>query len=496
MKNLTDTQKKWALTACLSAILSFNMVVALSSTQYSVTDLASHEEEQEEIAKKKTSTSTKYEEMDTEDGLLEVRFSKIGKETYVTIPKKIQSGFCYEQTCGSKNFVLPESFDSDIKELKKALRKKMAAASKQVEAKDDDDTDLDVVRKRTPRVADRREKDEDVEDSDDMHPDLVALQDRCDNKEDESRMHCFANGLTSLLSKEKYEYVNGKRKKKKKIITYNKNEVMEIYKEEIERPLIKALTSINDEQTVRDGQDILADMMGSVSKNYGYLRERLSTVAANSVALSYQDAQNQMKRAQTTTNPYLAKSMMDNGFMKLNMAHQLAGSLDQTVVAGLDAAYSNQTLTAEQAVLTYDNYYARIVQPIIQGMRNQPLAYVISTNNLVDVNGALNLNGNNGLNIVNVSSGPVGQSRSLGNGIMLHSNGLTSNNVMPNSAPMIVNNGQAGTASIQVIPLNQVPGISSTTFPAGQNAHILPQNALPAGGQFAPVPTGSRGRGL
>ena len=34
MKKLTDTQRKWALTACLASVLSFNMVLSLSGSGY------------------------------------------------------------------------------------------------------------------------------------------------------------------------------------------------------------------------------------------------------------------------------------------------------------------------------------------------------------------------------------------------------------------------------------------------------------------------------
>ncbi|WP_413288952.1 hypothetical protein [Bdellovibrio sp. HCB337] len=485
MKKLNEPQKKWALAACLATVLSFNLVMGLAGSNNGVADFAS---------KKKVSDEelldveeTELDEVDAED--IEPRFESIITEkgrlkikyvqeedgsTTAIVPKKLESGFCWDK-CGKK-YLLPKNFTSSKADLELALRKAMVkeviqkSKEEDVEQEDVSDEELDEVvtkkaKKLKKKVEEEQDEEETVEIEEKEDKEMIALNKKCDRKEDDARMSCFANGLKAMLS-------NGKKE-------HAREDVLRMYKREVEPGLIEALSDMRDSDRREEGQTILEDMLASISKKHNYLRERVVKLSALAVIKANQDAQKSFQRAESlkSTNPQQAMRWQVDGFNRRSMAEQMASNLDYTLQSGLESAYYNKMISENKAVDLYSTQFSDVVQPIIQGMRMNPHTYVIASGPLSESGLMMDSNGNL---VSSDSLGPIGQMRSIGRGIYVINNGLTSSNVIGSSTPTIlatgVNVGQ-GTATIQAIPASAIP----TSF-------MSTGAALPVGGQPIAAP--------
>jgi hypothetical protein len=114
MRKPTDTQKKWALTACLASVLSFNLVMGLTGSNFNSASFASVKDPN---IKLETFISDKGEE-------LKVKYIlENDTQTAAIVPEMLESGACY--TCGKK-YLLPKNFSSSATSLEAALRKAMS----------------------------------------------------------------------------------------------------------------------------------------------------------------------------------------------------------------------------------------------------------------------------------------------------------------------------------------------------------------------------------
>ncbi|HEY8272213.1 MAG TPA: hypothetical protein VIG33_15085 [Pseudobdellovibrionaceae bacterium] len=562
MNKLTDTQKKWALTACLTSVLSLNLVMNLANSSlisnYQSADFASESRYTREVAAElaaeavkdpakkpapieitKTATPKAAPKPETDSENTESAPTKKGsairpptpeeaandegsssveaapeknqaesqdpnikwvpfvsekgerikvqytqendKQTLALVPKVTQAGICY--SCG-KEYLLPKEFSSSASDLEAALRKainKKAAVNNDEEKIADTSEDEDLE----PQVVSRSSKinQEIGEDEEEPAPeedkDFVALKKKCDNKEDDSRLECFANGLTKLL---KDTYDNRKSKKE-----HRKEDVLALFKEEIQPGLISGLKDVSDllpsrrmrtdpfadvvdteqENRREKAQVLVENMISSISKKYNYLRQKLTAIAASVVLKSQEEAQQKLKLADQIkqTNPGQALKLQSEGYAKLRAANQSGYEIGGTLFNGLSSAQDFNYINQEQFDNLYQDNYANLVNQAIQGLTTNPLTYVIPSATLSP--GSRIVDGNGQEFTLTPSTSPLVQQR-LGRGISVVNNGLTATNLATQNAPRIVTLGgilQPGTATIQPFQATQAQTLQSLSAP-------------------------------
>lgn len=468
MKQLNENKKKWALTACLAAVLSFNFIMGSQEVPFYTADLAATSPEEKTdsanaedvgdlkdvkdvggstVRLKKQTGQVKFAEIITKDGKLPIMYLPKGSKTLAILPKEVEGEFCWYK-CGEE-YLLPVNFKSNTEDLELAFRKVEASSVVETDEEEEDlDDKIERRKKKLEEVADNEETDEE-EEEEKIHKDLLALEKKCEDKEDDSRTECFANGLTSLLK-------NTKKNKKKEL---PKDQVLALYKKEIEPGLLDTLSDVRNADRREEGQVILEDMLGSIAKKYEYLRVSLVKLSALVVINAQKTAQTRFRQAEQlkSTNPYQALRLQADGFNRRSQAEYMAMNLDYTLQSGLESAQFNRLIDENRVVDLYTNQYIEVVNPIIQGMRQNPLGYTISSSLIADGTGLLfDTSGNS---LINPSAGPISELRSMGRGVQVFNNGLTSVNTMPAGAPRIVTTGTAapGSAVIQVIPASQIP---------------------------------------
>lgn len=465
MKKLTDTQRKWALTACLASVLSFNMVLSLSNVGYGSASFASNQPRYESmISNKGEKLEVKY--VADEDG-----------KTVAIVPEKLESGYCYQ--CGEK-YLLPKNFDASASALEAALRKAMSdkkdVKAEEIAQNESEGEDLD--QKPAKKVAETkktvRAKDDsqDAQDEDQENPDFAALREKCDKKdEDAGKLRCYASGLTKLL------------KNKKK--AYDKNEVMSLFREEIEPGLRAGLADVSDLLPKRasrfdmgtdeeglsrrqETQTLVEDMIAQIGRKYNYLRERLTKLAANAVLKNQETAQIKLKQADQIKNsdPATALRLQSEGMARLHAANQVANDIGGSLYDSLESAQWSNYITSDQFEGLYYNNYANVVEQAIRGMNQNPLTYALPNVTLADGMTVVDQNGQTFT--VTPSTNPIVQSRINGRNITVMTNNLTPANVANSSTPRIATlNGmqaQQGTATIQMFQGTSAP-INQTTMP-------------------------------
>jgi hypothetical protein len=452
MKKLTDTQKKWALTACLASVLSFNLVMGLTGSNYGSTSLASAKLEAEAapVAAPSKDPNIKFEAVTSSFGeVLPVKYIRQNDKTMAVVPEVLQSGVCYK--CG-ENYLLPKEFNSSAADLEAALRKAMGEKTGK---------------------ADKAAAPSDSDDVKAEDKDIAALKKKCEHKEDDDRTECFASGLTNLLTD---KHASNKAKKKKE---YKKEDVMALFIEEIQPGLISGLKDISDllpsrrmhndpfadMDTEKDNrrektQNLVEDMISSIGKKYNYLRQRLTAIAAKAVLSNQEAAQLKLKQADQlkTANPSQALRLQSEGFARMNAASQIANQIGGSLSDGLSSAQWSNLITQDQFDNLYQTNYADVVTAAIQGLSANQLTYVIPSVPLS--NGSVIVDGSGQSYTLTPSKNPLTQ-RAVGRGITVIPNGLT-----PGSAHNLQRmNGSAtpGTATIQVFQATPAPAAAQNT---------------------------------
>lgn len=453
MKKMTNTQRQWALTLALTTALGANMVSSLGQGGYSMANYSSSEPRYESLISNQ-GEELKVQYLATEDG-----------KTTAIVPQKTESGLCYE--CGEK-YLLPKNFDSSATALEAALRKAMYEERKSAAAP--------ASAPAAKPVAEKKQEQEEVE-VEQENADFLALRERCDKKSDDSfRLSCYANGLTKLL------------KDKKK--SFDRDEVMDLFRSEIEPGLRQGLADVSDlvprrasrldsgefsdmgDSRREETQALVEDMLAQIGSKYNYLRQRLTMIAAKAVLSSQESAQAKLKQADQlkTSNPETALRLQTEGYAKLRAANQIANDIGGSLYDGLESALWSRLINDDQFDSMYQTNYASVVNQAIQGLTANPLTYVIPSVTLADGTTIIDQSGQS-FTVTpspNQATNPAVQNRNGGRGITVIMNNLTPANVVTAQSPRIAIATGApvpqGTATIQLY--QGTPAPVSTESPA------------------------------
>ncbi|MGZ3805420.1 MAG: hypothetical protein ACXVB4_14490, partial [Pseudobdellovibrionaceae bacterium] len=352
-----------------------------------------------------------------------------------------------------------------------------------------DGADLD------PEVQSRKEKRSDENSEEDK--DIVKLKKKCENKEDDSRLECFAHEFTNMLS-------DSSRNKKE----HNKDEVLALFRDEIQPGLASGLKDISDlvrftrmrydpfadvetdpASRREKSEALVQDMISKISKKYNYIRQKLTSMAAEAVLANETEAQRKLKQADLIkqTNPGQALKLQSEGIARMNASNQIANQIGGTLSDGLTTALDFNRINEDQYNNLLQDNYGNLVSQAIQGLAANPLTYVIPSVTLSD--GSTLVDGT-GRIFTLTSQNPLLTQQRSNQGIIFMGNGLTSGSVAPLNAPRIsaLNGVSApGTATIQVIQGNQmIPGGNQQALPGGTQALPAPVANQPQMIQSAP----------
>lgn len=475
MKKLTDTQKKWALTACLASVLSFNMVIGLTHSTYGTASFASGSPDDKDVPVDED--HIKFEPFVNNKGEeIKIKYIQEDDKTIAIVPKKLESGFCFED-CGKK-YLLPKNFDASATSLEAALRKAINKDDVKAKPIDADETasagtDLDKPAKSDKRQ-NRGRKEVQDDDKDQESPEFASLRENCDKKDDEYQLSCYGNGLVHLL------------KNKKK--TYDREEVLSFFKENVEPKLRAALADVSDllprRQRVsrfgldiddaagsmntrrKDAQDLVESMAAQITGKYNFLRERLAKISANAVLSNQQQAQAMLKQADLlkTSNPQQFLQLQQLGYAHRAAANAVANDLGGSLYDGLDTAQWSNYITGDQFQTMYQTDYANVVNQAIQGMAMNPLTYQIPSVTLADGMTIIDQNGQSFT--VTSSTNPLIQKVVNNKNIMVMTNKLTPANVITAGAPQILV-GSAGQGTATITPLQATTAVTAPVANAG-----------------------------
>jgi len=473
MKKLTETQKKWALTTALTGALSLNMLFSLTTfSGYSSASLASSEPRIESVKSYGQELRVKYV-----PGAGENTLAIIGEE-------ESEGSYCYEK-CSTRQYLLPKNFSSNASDLESALhaaihRNETAQAEKPASSKEGQDLDAKPAEAAKPKEEKQTQaKNTDNDDQDDKeNPDFAALRERCKKKSDDAaELRCFATGLTKLL--------------KNKNKTYDRNEVMSLFREEIEPGLRAGLADISDLIPRRSGgrfsmgldvemegssrreeaQSLVEEMLGQIDRKYNFLRQRLTALTTKAVLNNQESAQAKLKQAEQikSADPQTALRLQMEGYARLRASNQVANELGGTLYSGLESAQWSNFITNDQFDTMYYTNYADVVNQAIRGMAANPLTYSLPSVTLADGQVIVDANGTSFT--VTPTANPVVQNRVNGRNISVMTNGLTAANAANSSTPRILSVSgvaQPGTASIQLFqgtaaPVNQTNSVVPAT---------------------------------
>ncbi|HRO66599.1 MAG TPA: hypothetical protein PL182_03435 [Pseudobdellovibrionaceae bacterium] len=270
--NLTQTQKKWALTATLLMVLGFNLSAPLKSGMQTL-ELASEGE-------------TKTQTIVSANGAseVEVQFVKSGDDkTIALVPYEFEGRSCESQDCMTTQ-VLNVPFESEARDLEKALRAKYATSGNPIrpakEAPVDEESEQDAKLAKDQAILDR-------------------IATNCDRKEE-------GQAKASCLTK---EFVKALKDKRKKI---DKDLALEFFNDTIKPELLTALTSqeissialggsVFGETSVR-GAELLRKIQAEIPREYGDIRKAAKDVAVQVVNKYSMDAKNAAAEAKNKSD--------------------------------------------------------------------------------------------------------------------------------------------------------------------------------------------------
>jgi len=447
MKRFNETQKKWALTASLATVLSFNLIMGLTGTTYGSMSLAATapDDAAPEVLIEGELAEPRFEPLVTDKNKYKIKYVKQEDgTTKAYVPKIVEGKYCWED-CG-KEYFLPTNFEASREDLEQALRKALKKDAVKAELLANDEAEEDdseaVVEKKAKKLKKGKKQKEEVEENED----LVALKEECAEEEEDYILGCYSEGLQTLLTD-----------KKKNL---PQEEVLALYEDEVEPLMIEALSDPNNRERRKEAHQHLGDMLSSVLKKYNYLRERMVHLSALTVIQAQQEAQALFKKGDSV-----------RGMRRRAIAEGINFDLRSTLNTGLVKAQYDKFISDAHAEELYTNKYLDVVDPIIKGMQQNPASYVITTPML---EGDLYMyDGNGSLIQLGTTQNTVSNMRNLGRGVTTLNNGLTQVNVLSTNAPRIVTvngmNNAPGTATIQVIQANQIPQHSAPVAAPGTN---------------------------
>jgi hypothetical protein len=298
MKKFTDTQKKWALTATMIAVLGCSVSFNSNNTGNSSVDLAS---ESEELMVPTNVTIGKED--------IKVRLIKMSdKETTVVLPpQKNSEGKVLFECADCSTFVLNKKLrnDSDtIAEFQAEIIKKWTSKKEEKVVKEasgnvkEDKEDRDVSERDEKREARRAEA---KREKDEYQDDLDLLKDAAEDCRIEStkseKLKCVIDVYSDTLSEEiSFKYKNRKGETVTGSRQINAKAALDFYTKNIE-------SGVKSDLRRTGGNSALYEVLASLPSDFNNVRQKAlssSTVALYEATVDYRDS---IARAMQSRSP-------------------------------------------------------------------------------------------------------------------------------------------------------------------------------------------------
>ncbi|QDK46808.1 hypothetical protein DOM22_17415 [Bdellovibrio sp. ZAP7] len=203
-----DTQKKWAMTGVLLAVLGFNISPPKSVRGFSLTEMASTED-------------VKIDEITREDGVYEAKYSKFNDNQTLVEYRKILTESGAEVNCDTcmEKMVLDKPFATRVDVLNMNLMKALSAVEPKVVAASASRGEArkrsvrgvkeEQAVKETKRAPKEEEEEMDTEEeSSAFSSSLASLAETCKaKKKGMKQLECLSNGLSRLMEKTESEEI-------------------------------------------------------------------------------------------------------------------------------------------------------------------------------------------------------------------------------------------------------------------------------------------------
>ncbi|MBC7371853.1 MAG: hypothetical protein H7326_09820 [Bdellovibrionaceae bacterium] len=485
--NFTASQKKWALTASLATVLSFNLVMSLGHQDFGSGSFASHEEDRLEdeargkrdadAIRDRIETSKRDKAVTNREGVLKMRDVEIndqkeqvllvkeGTKTRAIISKTNTEGeMC--NTCGGSR-LLPVAFDSDLGDIRSALKKSLKDTPAEEDSKSID-KDIADLRNQDRKNAKKKDKDEE----EDGKIALKKLSDECRNKkfhaDREDRITCFADGLTAVLSKD---------------LTFDKSAVFKLFSAEVGAPLMDFLKLNPNSDRHTFAIETVNKMASELPEDANYLRQALTRMNAKVVRDAEVEVQNKVTQYRqmdqlAKQNPSniglrqqaaLLGSVIDQEQFKVN---QLGNSLGVNLKSGFESAIASDYMTPTLASQYLNVDYFGQVNSIIKGFENSVKTNTTYTIPNIDLSGGTSVTLADGTTlIINQANKTNGNNlvTTTTNGTRLQYIPTTNLSPIQAGVPMITSNGGQNTATITVV---SAPVGGSQNFTGTRSAQI------------------------
>jgi hypothetical protein len=467
--NFSETHKKWALTATLGMVLSFNLVMSLGGgSGFGAANLASHDSgrypdvdsDGNPIAREvagdssdEDSDSQVTRDVDTKYGTLKVRFKKDGEKTTANILSDCED-------CSKKDIPLPIGFTKNISDMKKAL----------IRAQEKSETS---EARYTPS---KKDEDPDKKDAKAGQKLLAEITKECGKiragKHADERLACFSDKLLEVLTDDANEDIE-----------FKKDDVFRLFAKEIAQPLLEIMRLSPDDDRYVNGKDIIAKLASDLPSDYNYLRQSLAKVNAKIVADAERgvkeklDAYKQLAQA-AKTNPAAAPQLLERANALFNEADQdqmrvgqLKNDLGVNLFNGYSEGVSNSLLTSTLADTYMKTDYLGTADSIIKGLQQNALSLKAGNLNasytvpMIDISTATSFTLADGttLLIANATANTVTAATqnfpTTANGLIVRPNNLTTQNVINAATPFIAP-GQTGQNTAQIMLVNVGQGNS------------------------------------
>jgi hypothetical protein len=380
MKRFTDTQKKWALTATMIALLGCSVSFNSNNTGNSSVDLAS---ESEELM---VPTNVKIGKED-----IKVRLIKMSdKETTVVLPpQKNSEGKVLFECADCSTFVLNKKLrnDSDtIAEFQAEIVKKWTNTKEEKKEIVKAASDVKEERKtggRRERIA-KEDRDEDLRsDVDDEAADLASYVDeKCLGKsaKDSDRRERRNSKSVSCVSKYFLDYV-----KKYEI---SESVTAKYYQKMIEPKILNRIRDGIRSQT-EDGLDssdeafeTITTLLQELPTESSLLRKAIVMTSTKAVTKSASTARQMVAQATATHRTSDLAAAID----QINATGSLADNLS---IMNQDALFNlngDNNISMSEARNIYSSAYGRIAQDVKTGMMKWIPVQAMSNPNAVNVN--------------------------------------------------------------------------------------------------------------
>ena len=489
--NFTASQKKWALTASLATVLSFNLVMSLGYQDVGSANLATKalsDEESERFEKLKADeTARKQKEADeayeartkekaskregiykmrnvvVNDQNEEVMLVKEGTKTRAIISKTTEGeGIC--ASCGGSR-LLAISFDSELGDIRAALKKSLKDnPADEVDSKSLD-KDIESLRNKDRKNAKKSDKEEEV----DGKEALAKLSTECRNKkyhvDREDRITCFADGLTAVLSKD---------------IAFDKSAVFKLFSNEIGAPLMDFLKSNPNSDRHTFAVETINTLASELPEDANYLRQTLTRMNAKVVRDAEVEVQNKVAQYRQLDN--LAKqnpgnvglrqqaamlgSVIDQEQSKVN---QLGNSLGVNLKSGFESAISSDLMTSTLASQYLNVDYFGQVNTIIKGFENS-----VKTNTAYTIPN-IDLAGGTAVTLADGTTLLITQANKANNVVTTSTNGTRLEYRINNNSPI-----QAGVPTITSAPGQNTATITVVNGPAAGSQNFTGRAGTPS----------------